>query len=228
VTALCYTGDIVHHLLVLFVSTFSTLLAIINPFEALPIFLELLEEQDAQRHRQIAFRSCLYAALLLFFFLIFGTLIMRIFGVSLGMVRVVGGVILTRIGFELFSGSSSGTRMIPTDNGSDKGNIAFVPLAIPLMCGPGAIATIIGMASLVKHSEFEVFAFLAIACAILATMLVTYLCLAYAKSIFGRIGPLGIDAATRIVGFFVSAMGVGLIFHGLFEALRDYGFVPSH
>jgi multiple antibiotic resistance protein len=107
------------------------------------------------------------------------------------MVRVVGGVILTRIGFELFSGSSSGARMIQADNSGDKGNIAFVPLAIPLMCGPGAIATIIGMASLVKHSEFEFFAFLAIACAILVTMLVTYLCLAYAQSIFSTDWALG-------------------------------------
>src|SRR5262249_55781112 len=56
---------------------------------------------------------------------------------------------------------------------TDKGNIAFVPLAMPLMCGPGAIATIIGMTSLIKHSEFEFFVFLAIACAILATMVMT-------------------------------------------------------
>src|SRR5262249_16506374 len=77
------------------------------------------------------------------------------------------------------------------------------------------------MTSLVKHSEFEVFSFLAIACAILATMLLTYLCLAYAKNLLGRIGPMGIDAVTRIVGFFVSAMGVGLVFHGIVEALPD-------
>lgn len=216
-----------HQVVVLFVSTFSTLLAIINPFEALPIFLKLLQGEDTQRHRQIAFRSCLYAALLLFFFLIFGTLIMRIFGVSLSMVRIVGGIILLRIGFELFSGSSSGPSMIASNGDTNKGDIAFVPLAMPIMCGPGAIATIVGMTSLVKHSEFELFAFLAIACAILATMAVTYLCLVYANNILGRIGPMGIDAVTRIVGFFVSAMGVGLIFHGVFEAFRDYGLGNS-
>ena len=106
---------------------------------------------------------------------------------------------------------------------TDKGNIAFVPLAMPLMCGPGAIATIIGMTSLIKHSEFEFFVFLAIACAILTTMVVTYLCLAYTENIFGRIGPTGIDAVTRIVGFFVSAISVGVIFHGITEAFRDFG-----
>ena len=81
----------------------------------------------------------------------------------------------------------------------------------------------LGMTSLVKHSEFELVSFLAIAAAILATMFVTYLCLAYAEKLLKRIGPRGIDAATRIVGFFVSTMGMGLIFHGVIEALQQYG-----
>ncbi len=144
------------------------------------------------------------------------------------MVRIVGGIILLRVGFELFSGSSSGTSMIAPDPAGQKGNIAFVPLAMPIMCGPGAIATTLGMTSLVKHSELEFVSFLAIAIAILATMFVTYLCLAYARKLLGRIGPNGIDAATRIVGFFVSAMGVGLIFHGVIETLKDYGVVAVH
>jgi multiple antibiotic resistance protein len=211
----------VHQVLTLFVSTFSTLLAIINPLEALPIFLELLQGEDDDRHRQVARHSCLYALLLLLFFLLFGTLILRVFGVPLSMVRIVGGIILLRIGFELFSGSSSGASMIAPAGNGQKGNIAFVPLAMPIICGPGAIATTLGMTSLVKHSEFELASFLAIAGAMLATILVTYVCLAYAKKVVGRIGPMGIDAVTRIVGFFVSAMGMGLVFHGVVEAFQD-------
>jgi multiple antibiotic resistance protein len=212
----------------LFVSTFSTLLAVINPFEVLPVFLKLLQNEDADRHRQVARRCCLYAMLLLFFFLVFGTFIMRVFDVSLSMVRVVGGIVLMRIGFQLFSGTSSGGSMIASGEEAKKGDIAFVPLAMPLMCGPGAIATTLGMISLVKHSDFEFMSFLAIAGAIVATMVVTYLCLAYADKVVGRIGPGGIDAATRIVGFFVSAMGVGLVFHGVAEALREYGVLAAH
>src|SRR5262249_16599402 len=55
----------------------------------------------------------------------------------------------------------------------------------------------------------------------------TYLCLASAEGLLQRIGPKGIDAATRIVGFFVSTMGVGLIFHGVVDALREYGVVAT-
>ena len=85
----------------LFIGTFSTLLAVINPLEAMPVFLKLLHGRDEPVHRQVAFNSCLYATLLMFFFLIFGTLVMRLFGVPLSMVRIVGGIVLMRLGFEL-------------------------------------------------------------------------------------------------------------------------------
>jgi multiple antibiotic resistance protein len=130
-----------------------------------------------------------------------------------------------RIGFQLFSPSSSGSSMVGGAHGSDQKDedVAFVPLAMPIMFGPGAIATILGMTATVKHSEFEIASFLAICVAIGATMYVTYLLLAYAEKVLRRIGPKGIDAATRIVGFFVSTMGMGLIFHGVVEAIQTYG-----
>jgi len=85
----------------LFIGTFTTLLAIINPFEVLPVYLKLLAGKDVEKHRQVARQSCVYALLLSLFFLIFGNLILRLFGVPLSMVRIVGGIILMKIGFEL-------------------------------------------------------------------------------------------------------------------------------
>lgn len=217
-----------NHYVTLFVTTFSTLLAIINPLEAMPIFLSLLHGQDKPAHRAVARRATTYATLLLFFFLIFGTLLLQIFDVPLSMVRIVGGIILMRIGFSLFL--PSGTASSPFGGGpaGKDEDVAFVPLAMPLMFGPGAIATVLGMASLVRHPLAEFLSLGAITGAILATMIVTYLCLAYADTILGRIGARGIDAATRIVGFFVAAMGMGLIFHGVIEALGEFGVVRTH
>ena len=209
----------------LFVGTFTTLLAIINPLEVLPVYLQLLLGKDAATHRTIALKSCFYALLLCFFFLIFGTLMLRIFGVPLAMVRVVGGIILMKIGFELFTPQKGGGMMGPADPDA---NIAFVPLAMPLMFGPGAIATIIGMTATVSQSGEETLSFVAIAAAIVLTMAVTYLCLAYADRLTKWLGPLGIDATTRIVGFFVSAIGVGLIFDGVIEALQMHGVTWLH
>jgi multiple antibiotic resistance protein len=213
----------------LFIGTFTTLLAIINPLEALPVFLQLLEGQDDRMHQQVARRSCFYALLLMFFFLLFGNVVMRLFGVPLSMVRIVGGIILVRIGFQLFMPSPSGGIISSSsgDSAHAAGDIAFVPLAMPIMFGPGALATVIGMSSMVKQSVSEIASFAAICVAILAAMFSTYLALAYAKKILGRIGPKGVDAATRIVGFFVSAMGMGLVFHGVTEVLQAYGIMPT-
>jgi len=160
---------------------------------ALTVFLRLLEGKDDQMHRRVARRSCLYLMLLMFFFLLFGELILRVFGVPLSMVRIVGGSILMRIGFELFSPSRARDSLVSASSGeSGTGDeVAFVPLAMPIMFGPGAITTIPGMTSLIKRSEFEVASFIAIAAAILATM------------------------------------GMGLIFHGLIEALHSYGLIAA-
>ena len=144
------------------------------------------------------------------------------------MVRIVGGIILMRIGFSLFMPSASASSAIASAPDGANRDVAFVPLAMPLMFGPGAIATVLGMASVVRHPMLQVLPLAAITLAILATMGATYLFLAYADTILGRIGPRGIDAATRIVGFFVSAMGMGLIFHGVTEAIRDYVLSGTH
>lgn len=214
--------------LTLFIGMFTTLLAIINPLEALPVFLKLLDGKSEEEHLRVARLSCTYAMLLAFFFLFFGKFIMWIFGVPLSMVRIVGGIILLRIGFDLFSPSPSAGSSIAHGPAQDNEDVAFVPLAMPIMFGPGAIATVLGMVSLVKHSEFEVISAVAICVAIVATMFVTYFFLAYAKKVLSRIGSRGIDAATRIVGFFVSTMGMGLIFHGVVEAIQTYGATASH
>lgn len=212
----------------LFIGTFATLLAIINPFEVLPVYLKILEGENADVHRQVAWKACFYALLLCLFFLIFGTLIMRLFGVPLSMVRIVGGIILVRIGFELFSPPASGGGVIPAGGADKNANIAFVPLALPLMCGPGAIATILGMTATIKESSAEIASFVAIVSAIVATMAVTYVCLVYAGKLSDKLGAMGIDAITRIVGFFVSAMGVALIFDGTIEALQTHGLKSLH
>jgi len=96
------------------------------------------------------------------------------------------------------------------------------------MFGPGAIATIIGMTATVRQSGDEIVSFAVIAAAIVLTMFVTYLCLAYADRLAKFMGPMGIDATTRVVGFFVSAIGVGLIFDGVIEGLELHGFTGLH
>ena len=112
--------------------------------------------KDDATHRAVALKACIYALLLCFFFFIFGTFMLRLFGVPLSMVRVVGGIILMKIGFELFMPRKSGGDLGISGADAGEANIAFVPLAMPLMFGPGAIATIIGMTATIKESSAEI------------------------------------------------------------------------
>lgn len=209
-----------HHLSIL-IGTFTTLLAVVNPLEALPIFLSLSQDQDIKARRKLAFRSCLYALMLIIGFILFGNFILNIFGVNLSMVRTVGGIILMKIGFDLFLSSPDNNKTYKSSGQGDS-DPAFVPLAMPIMFGPGVLATVLGMTSL-KSSTEEIFSMLMIAVAAILCMAVIYLTLAYADTIVKRIGKKGIDAATRIVGFFVATMGMGLIFHGVSEFLKSFG-----
>lgn len=208
------------HLSIL-IGTFTTLLAVVNPLEALPIFLSLSQDQDIKARRKLAFRSCLYALMLIIGFILFGNFILNIFGVNLSMVRTVGGIILMKIGFDLFLSSPDNNKTYKSSGQGDS-DPAFVPLAMPIMFGPGVLATVLGMTSL-KSSTEEIFSMLMIAAAAILCMAVIYLTLAYADTIVKRIGKKGIDAATRIVGFFVATMGMGLIFHGVSEFLKSFG-----
>jgi multiple antibiotic resistance protein len=96
------------------------------------------------------------------------------------------------------------------------------------MFGPGAIATVLGMTSFVRHPLAEFPSLAAIVVAILVTMFTTYLILAYANTVVRYIGPHGVDAVTRIVGFFVAAIGMGLIFDGVTEAIQTYLLEKTH
>ncbi len=208
----------------LFIGAFTTLVAVVNPLETAPVFLSLLQGKDRATHRRVALWSCVYAFELMLFFLFFGTLIMKFFGVPLSMVRIAGGIVLTRIGFDLFSPPSGGR--LPTaaaPPGQEIHNVAFMPLAMPLMVGPGVIATIVSMASTAKSGHSGVFALAPIVGATAAAAFVTYLGMFFAEKLSRALGPMGIDAASRIVGFFVSAMGVGLVFDGFVEALQTSG-----
>ena len=213
----------------LFISTSTTLLAIINPLEALPVFLKLLDGKDLKEHRAVARQSCIYAVLLMLFFLLFGALILRFFGVPLSMVRIVGGIILMRIGFQLFSASSDNGSIIPPGGGRPRRQYSIRAACVAADVRSGSHrhhprhdhadkAFGSRVPSLRRHRARDLdhdVHHLSVPCA-------------YAGKLVARLGPMGIDAITRIVGFFVSAMGAGLIFDGVIETLRAHGVTTLH
>lgn len=207
-----------HHLTIL-IGTFTTLIAVINPLETLPIFMAFSKGKNKLDTRKLAFRSCLFALILMLSFLVLGTFILEIFGVNLSMVRTVGGIILLKIGFDLFNDPSK--FLDSYSSGKSDTDPAFVPLALPIMFGPGVLATVLSMTATKKGSD-DLATIAMVAIASLACMTLMYFILTSANQIVKRIGQKGIDAATRLVGFFVATMGMGLMFHGIGEFLGTY------
>lgn len=207
------------HQLTIFIGTFTTLIAVINPLETLPIFMSFSNGKNKQDTRKLAFRSCLFALILMLSFLLLGTFVLEIFGVNLSMVRTVGGIILLKIGFDLFSNPGNFIKTSAGDSGNS--DPAFVPLALPIMFGPGVLATVLSMTATKKGGDdFATIAMVAFASVVCMTVM--YFILSSANQIVKRIGQKGIDAATRLVGFFVATMGMGLVFHGISDFISTY------
>jgi multiple antibiotic resistance protein len=199
-------------------ATFAGLLPIVNPFSTAVVFLALTARMtDAERQRQAAL-ACGYAAGVLWVFLFAGALIMSFFGISIPSLRIAGGLIVARVGFSM---------LVPAaDDGAPEGaparaQIAFTPLAVPMLSGPGSIAVTIGMAA---GSE-SVADNLAVAVGIALVGLVSWGVLRSARGVKRLLGEQGIDALTRIMGFLLVCIGVQFVGIGVMEIIHDPQFL---
>jgi multiple antibiotic resistance protein len=202
------------HWLTMILATFAGLLPIVNPFSTAAVFLGLTARMtEAERQRQ-ATRACFYATGVLLVFLFAGAVLMNFFGISIPALRIAGGLIVARVGFGMLAPAAADDS---ADAPAPRLEIAFTPLAVPMLSGPGSIAVTIGMAagaeSWVDH--------LAIAAGILLVVLVSWGILRSARAVNRYLGEQGVDALTRIMGFLLVCIGVQFIVIGIFEVLAD-------
>jgi len=201
------------HWLTTVLATFVGLLPIVNPFSTAVVFLALTARLSEPERRRQAALACLYATGVLWVFLFAGALIMRFFGISIPSLRIAGGLIVARIGFAMLAPSDAdgATATAP------RTDIAFTPLAMPMLSGPGSIAVTIGMAAGAK-SAWE---HLAIAAGIALVVAVSWGVLRSARAVKGFLGEQGIDALTRIMGFLLVCIGVQFIGIGVIDVVSN-------
>ena len=195
-------------------ATFVGLFPIVNPFSTAAVFLGITANlSDAERRRQ-ARLACVYATGVLLVFLFGGALIMSFFGISIPALRVAGGLIVARVGFGMLSPAERGAG---GEGASARADVAFTPLAVPMLSGPGSIAVTIGMAA-GAHTLVE---YAAIAVGIAAVIAASYAVLASARAVKRHLGEQGIDAMTRIMGFLLVCIGVQFIGIGVIDVATD-------
>ena len=200
--------------LALVAATVGALLPIANPFSTAPIFAAMTrgEKQDS-RNRQARLAS-IYMAGILLISLVAGALILEFFGISLQALRVAGGLIIARIGFSMLNPEPE--RPLPRrdqDESADKDAIAFTPIAMPLLSGPGSIAVTISMAT----SADNAFQYIPIGIGIVIVAAVSWLVLHYASRIVDAMGRTGVNALTRVMGLILVCIGVQFVVTGVVD-----------
>jgi multiple antibiotic resistance protein len=152
-------------------------------------------------------------------FLIGGSFIMKFFGISLPGLRIAGGILLTGIGM----GMLSAARVDPNAEAEQreaarrKLDISFSPLAMPMLSGPGSIAVTLGFSSLATTW----LDYLAIIAGIVTVALLTYAVLRVSGRLVGFIGPVGVNAMTKIMGFLIMSIGVQFVVNGVLGIATD-------
>lgn len=183
------------------------ILVLLNPSAVLSTFLALTANESERGRRSIALRSAaavICAGIVLYFS---GTVIFRIFGINIDVFRIGGGVILMVCAIRLVLGDNGKKELGEEPNG----DIAVVPLAIPMAVGPGTSAGLIVLGMAEKTVTAIAFNLGAI---ILASVLLTTLLLAGTKA-ERTLGKRGISIITKLTGLFLSALAAGMILQGI-------------
>ena len=201
------------------------ILPIVNPLGAVPIVMSVAAHlPDAERRRQVRL-ACVYTFALMTGFLVAGSLIMNFFGISMPGMRIAGGVIVAFYGFRmLFPGAQQPATPV-ADQGALKYDIAFTPLAMPGLSGPGTFAVVMSLSSHAtsKHGWDRVMDFLGVATGILIVAILSWFALSGAERLNRVLGDTGMDALKRLMGFLMVCIGVQFVINGLMTIVSDPG-----
>lgn len=195
-------------------ATFSALFSVVNPFGAMPLFLTLTQGDTPARRNEQAFKACLYMVLILGVFFLTGQYVLNFFGLRIHDLRIAGGLMIMRSGFELLNTKTGEGKRVGQDvveEGLQKEDISFTPMAMPMLSGPGSIAMVIGLFT-GSLSWLDIVLIL-VSIALLA--IPTYFILAFSPRLTNFLGKAGLAALTRIMGFITLSIGVSFIITAL-------------
>lgn len=207
-------AEVLRLLATFFLGGFFSMITIINPPSALPVFTALSAGMSPQAQRSLAARTSGYALAILVVSLFAGGVVLNLFGVSLPALRVAGGICVVLLGHGMLFGHGPGS----ASAGTAHANPAFFPLALPTITGPGTIAVVIGISTEIREQKTmlaEAMAYGATLGAMLATALIIWLVLRSAQVVSARLGPGGIEVLTRLMGFLLLCVGVQFIASGV-------------
>ncbi len=189
--------------------------AILNPLGAIPIYLSMMTDRRPNVMHRTAFKASVAVAVILMLAIWTGDSLLSYFGIGIPAFRIGGGLLVLLIAISMFGAKTSPAQHTEAEQaeGEAKNDIAVVPLAIPLLAGPGAISlAIVDAHQAASFPEKIVFSL-----GILCVVVIVWLVLRLAEPIGERLGTSGLSIATRVMGLILAAMAVQFMADGMLE-----------
>lgn len=196
-----------------YLKIFVALLIIINPVSALPLFVSMTADNTEREKKNIARTASLSVAVVLVVAALIGKPLLAIFGITIASFKVGGAILILLMAVSMMHAAPNRVKQTPEEasEAEEKEKIAVVPLAIPLLAGPGAISTTIVYAT--AHASPLHVAIIILCCLLVA--LTTWLALRLATPLSDWLGQTGVNIAIRLMGLLLAAVAVEILASGL-------------
>lgn len=203
----------------LFLYIFAALFSVLNPIGAIPVFVGLTQDYTKKELSKTSLLTAINVLIILVVSYFIGEYVLKFFGISIEALRIAGGLIIANSGFGLLSGEvkkRKGINKKVESEAQNRTNIALTPLAMPLLAGPGSISLLIAFYQ--EHNKIE--AIIIALAAMVAIAISIFLILRSAHYLVKYLGESGIVAISRIVGFFVIAIGIQYIVNAVLKIIE--------
>ncbi len=196
--------------------SFGSIFSIVDPFTAVPVFMALVGTQPQADQRRIAVRASLTCFVVLTVFGIAGSFIFHFFGITLAAFKIAGGILLFVVGFEMMRAKRSDTRATNEEalDAETKEDVGLIPLGLPLLSGPGAIATVMVLVGKANTFPQRATVFGAVA----LVSVIAWLTLRSASVVSRVLGKTGMNVIGRVMGLVLAAVAMQFVLDGLHEA----------
>ncbi len=197
----------------------SAVFFVIDPLANVPMFLSITAGEPPDQRRRTAFRAALATWITLCVFALAGGLIFRAFGISLGAFKIAGGIMLLLMSIDMMRAQPSPTRTTieEQDESRKRDDVAIFPLAVPMLAGPGAIATVM---VLMSRADWQPIPTLSVFFAVTVTCLVAWLLMRWASSADKYLPKTVLRAFERIMGLLLAAVAVEFIAGGVRDMIH--------
>jgi len=197
---------------------FTSVFFIVDPFAVIPTFLAMTARDTPPQRRVLARRGAWTCAITLILFALGGSLIFKLFGITIGAFKIAGGVLIGLNALDMVQARRSQQRetAVETAEGIQKDDIGIMPLGVPMLAGPGAISTVMVLALGAR----SVAATVTIYVSIVLTAVLTYFVLSTASVVEKRLGQTGMRILTRLMGLVLCAIAIQFIIDGIKLSFR--------